>query len=205
MLGSFTEKLAYKERSSQQVVSVIKGLKANLPGLPAITALQIVSQLHSVQTKGEILQQYSSVFKGLGNLGEEFNIKLTPDAQPFALMTPCNIPLPLRPKVVQELARMESMGVISRVDGPTPWCAGMVVVPKKSGNIRICVHLKPLNESVLCEVYPRPRVDETLVQLSGAKVFTKLDANSGFCQIPLSEQSCLLTKFITPMGRFCFN
>ena len=29
------------------------------------------------------------------------------------------------------------------------WCAGRVVVPKKSGDVRICIDLKPLNESVL--------------------------------------------------------
>lgn len=97
------------------------------------------------------------------------------------------------------------MGVISRVDLPTPWCAGMVVVPKKSGNIRICVDIKPLNERVLREVHPFPKVDETLAQLMGAKAFSKLDANSGFWQIPLSERSQLLTMFITPMGRYCFN
>ena len=27
---------------------------------------------------------------------------------------------------------------------PTEWCAGMVVVPKKTGQVRICVDLKPL-------------------------------------------------------------
>ena len=78
---------------------------------------------------------------------------------------------------------MESMGVISKVDTPTPWCAGMVVVPKKLGEVRICVDLKPLNESVLREVHPIPSVDETLGKLAGATVFTKLDANSGFWQI----------------------
>ena len=45
----------------------------------------------------------------------------------------------------------------------------------------------------------------TLSQLKGTKVFTKLDANSGFWQIPLSKPSCLLTTFITPVGRYCFN
>ena len=100
---------------------------------------------------------------------------------------------------------MESMGIISKVDEPTPWCAGMVVVPKKSGAVRICVDLKPLNESVLREVHPLPKVDETLAQLTGANVFTKLDANSGFWQIPLSKSSRLLTTFITPNGRYCFN
>jgi len=95
--------------------------------------------------------------------------------------------------------------VISKVDVPTPWCVGMVVVPKKSGAVRICVDLKPLNRSVLREVHPLPKVDDTLAQLAGAKLFSKLNANSGFWQIPLSPASHLLTTFITPSGRYCFN
>ena len=50
-----------------------------------------------------------------------------------------------------------------------------------------------------------PSVDHTLAQLSNAKNFSKIDANSGFWQIELSKQSTLLTTFITPFGRFCFN
>ena len=57
---------------------------------------------------------------------------------------------------------MENLGVISPVEEPTSWCAAMVVVPKESGAVRICVNLKPLNESVLREVYPMPKVDTTL-------------------------------------------
>ena len=55
------------------------------------------------------------------------------------------------------------------------------------------------------EVHPIPKVDETLAQLAGATVFSKLDANSGFWQIPLDEESRLLTTFITSFGRYCFN
>ena len=58
---------------------------------------------------------------------------------------------------------------------------------------------------MLREVHPLPKVDETLARLTGAKVFSKLDANSGFWQIPLSKSSRLLTTFITPTGRYCFN
>ena len=100
---------------------------------------------------------------------------------------------------------MESLGVISRVDQPTPWCAGMVVVPKKNGAVRICVDLKPLNTNVQREVHPLPIVDETLAQLSGTTVFSKLDANSGFWQIPLTASSKVLTTFLTHNGRYCFN
>ena len=100
---------------------------------------------------------------------------------------------------------MEKLGVISKVDQPTLWCAGMVVVPKKSGDVRTCVDLKPLNENVLRETHPLPGVDETLAQLTGATVMSKLDVNNGFWQIPLSKDSHELTTFITPFGRYCFN
>ena len=100
---------------------------------------------------------------------------------------------------------MESLGVISRVDQPTPWCTGIVVVPKKNEDIRICVDLKPLNSNVLREVHPLLTVDETLAHLSSACAFSKLDANSGFWQIPLTASSKLLTTFLTHNGRYCFN
>ena len=78
------------------------------------------------------------------------------------------VPMSLRPKVEAELHRMTELGVISKVHGPTPWYAGMVIVPKKSGKVCIYVDLKPLNERVLREVHPLPKVDETLAKLSGA-------------------------------------
>ena len=100
---------------------------------------------------------------------------------------------------------MQSLGVISPVEEPTPWCVGMVVVPKPSGAVRICVDYHHLNESVLREVHPQPKVDATLAQLAGAMIFSKVDANCGFWQIPLSEESRSLTTFINPFGRYAFN
>ena len=100
---------------------------------------------------------------------------------------------------------MEQLGVIEKIEEPTEWCAGLVVVPKQSGKVRICVDLTKLNENVCRERHPLPAVEEVLAQLSGATVFSILDANSGFWQIPLSEESARLTTFISPFGRFCFR
>ena len=100
---------------------------------------------------------------------------------------------------------MERQGVIAKVTKLTEWCAGMVVVLKKGGRVRICVDLTKLNENVCRERHIMPAVEQTLAQLVGAKIFSKLDANSGFWQIPLSPQSHYLTTFITPFGRYCFR
>ena len=150
-------------------------------------------------------REISVLFQELGSFGDDYTITLKEGATPYALVTPRHIPIPLRTKVKDELDRMESLNVISKVEEPSPWCAGMVVVPKKTGAIRICVDLKPLNENVQHKVHPLPSVDDTLAQLAGAKIFSTLDANSGFWQVPLEQSSRLLTTFLTPYGRYCFN
>jgi len=43
-------------------------------------------------------------------------------------------------KVKDELAHIQSLGVISKVDTPTR-CAGMMVALKKDKKVRICVNL----------------------------------------------------------------
>ena len=95
-----------------------------------------------------MIYKFPSLFQGLGSFGEEYTIKLKDGAKPFAIFTPRHVPMPLRTRVKEELHKMESMQAISKVEQPTPWCAGMVVVPKKTGTIRIFVDLKPLNGNV---------------------------------------------------------
>ena len=185
---------------------MIHGLKTNLLGLLAITSLQLVCRINEIICDAQTIHaKFPSLLRGLGTLGDAYTIKLKEDAVPYSLYTPRNVAIPLRVKVKSELNRMEANGIISRVTEPTSWCAGMVVVPKKEGSVRICVDLKPLNQSVFREVHPIPKVDDTLSQLAGATVFSKIDANSGFWQIPLAKESRPLTTFITPYGRYVFN
>ena len=205
--GVFAGHFSSQGRMATGDVYVVKGLKTNLLGLPIITALHLVEKLCSTDLKDTtgIKRQFPKVFSGLGTFGDGYEIKLKDDASPYALHAPRNIPIALRARVKDELNRMEKMGVIRKISKPTEWCAGMVVVPKKSGAIRICVDLKPLNETVKREIHPIPIVDEIMAQLAGSKIFSKLDANSGFWQIPLAKPSQPLTTFVTPFGRYCFN
>ena len=83
------------------------------------------------------------LFKGLGRVENEYTIKLKAGAQPHAGNTARKIAHPQLPKVKQELERMARMGEISKIETPTEWCFHIVVVPKATGDVRIC--LDPLN------------------------------------------------------------
>ena len=137
----------------------------------------------------EVVQDFPQLLRGLGKFDSEYTIQLEEGAKPFALITPRQVPIPLMKAVKKELERMEELGVIARVTEPTDWCAGIVVVPKRNNEVRICVDLTRLNQSVKRERHQLPAVDQTLAQLAGARVFSKLDANSGFWQVPLSAES----------------
>ena len=75
---------------------------------------------------------------------------------------------------------MTKLGVITEVTESMDWCAGMVLVPKPNDQVRICVDLTKLNAKECRERHVLPSVETLLGQLSGAKYFSKLDANSGF-------------------------
>eukprot|EP00731_Ephydatia_muelleri_P022771 Em0015g354a len=175
VVGEFKGRLSYGNKTTLQSVYVVKNLKVNLLGLPAVIALALVAKVDALSTKPGVAGQFPSLFQGLGSLGEPYQIKLQPDAKPFALFTARHVPLPLRDKVKQELEKMVDLGVISKVDVPTPWCAGMVVASKKNGGIHICIDFKLLNNYVQREVHPLPKVDDVLAQLAGAKILEGLD------------------------------
>ena len=196
-----------EKKQCRQRVYVVKKLHVPLLGRPAIESLEILARVGNVTSRKTPKEKFPKLFQGLGKLEGHYHITLKPGATPYSLNTPRHVPIPLMKAVQAELNKMEKQGVITKVTEPTEWCSGMVVVPKKGGHMRICVDLTRLNENVCRERHILPAVEQTLAQLVGAKVFSKLDANSGFWQISLSlsPQSQHLTTFITPFGRYCFR
>ena len=70
---------------------VIDDLKTNLLGLPAIKALDLVSRVEAtIDSKSLIIDKFPSVFQGLGNLGEEYETRLSQE-QHLTLSSPLDM------------------------------------------------------------------------------------------------------------------
>ena len=207
-------KLSKNSQSLQEEFYVVEGLQTPLLGKMASSKLNLIQKVETISTNANkvdenyttnIIKIYPSLFKGLGELEGEYRICLIHELTPFAWTVPRKVPLPLLGKTKAELDRMLEIGVISLVHEPAQLCELMVVVPTLSGDVYICVDLTNLNEQILREVHPLPSVDYTLAKFGGSKIFSKMDANSAFWQNKLFDESHLLTPFLTPWGRFCFN
>ena len=119
VLGQFTAKLKHQNHISQQPVFIVRRLRTNLLGLPAIISLQLLYQANSVDVGGDMRREFPKAFSGLGNLGEEYHIKLKEGAVPYALYTPRNVPIPLREKVREELPHTRAYPLVCRNGGRT--------------------------------------------------------------------------------------
>ena len=136
---------------------------------------------------------------------EPVHITLNEDAQPYSLSTARRVPIPLMSKVKEELSRLQKAGVIEVISEPTDWSAPIIPVLKNNGTVRICNDYKQLNKVVKRERHVLPTLEDILHKLSGAKVFSRLDATSGFFQLPLDDESAKLTTFITPFGHYFYR
>ena len=87
----------------------------------------------------------------------------------------------------------------------SPWASPIVLVKKKDGGIHFCVDYRQLNQVTKLDVFPLPRIDDTLDLLSGAKYFTTLDLASGYCQVCVDQESQEKTAFITYSGLYEFK
>ena len=87
----------------------------------------------------------------------------------------------------------------------SPWAAPVVLVRKRDGTVRWCVDYRRLNDVTIREAYPIPRIDMCLGSLGGACVFSTLDLQSGYWQIPMDDEDREKTAFITKYGLFEYN
>ena len=136
----------------------------------------------------------------------------------FYLKSDCNIDgmhyparslsFSMKTMIEEELKRLIAAGIIYPIDNPAI-SAPIVPVVKQSGAsrpIRICgdCSLK-LNRIIDRDSYTLPHLEEILQKVNGATVYSVLDLEDAYLQIPLDTASQRLTCISTHLGHFAYT
>src|SRR5438105_15600553 len=82
------------------------------------------------------------------------------------------------------------------------WGCPAMFVDKKDQSKRLVVDYRPLNKVTVKNKYPLSDINILFDQLSGAKVFSKIDLRSGYHQIRVREEDIPKTAFSTRYGLY---
>ena len=140
-----------------------------------------------------VIERYKHLFSTVpGSTNMAFHTIETADNAPIRV-PPRRIPAHFRDEIQNQLQDMLARNII-RVSS-SPWLAPAVYVPKKNGDIRICIDYRELKKRTIKDSYPLPLPDEVQDRLAGSQIFSKLDLHSGYWQKPIREGDCLKTAF----------
>ena len=167
----------------------------------------------TTQEEAALQQAYQEMSPGLRTLTEKYHSVFDPpDKEPPPRSTKHHIrllagaapvkrrPYPLPPKKLEamrdQIKELAQHGWIE--PSVSPWGAPILFVPKKSGELRLCVDFRDLNAVTEDDSFPLPRIEVMLHRAASATIFSKLDLASGFHQIEVDGESRPLTAFRLP-------
>ena len=105
-----------------------------------------------------------------------------------------------RAKVREKIQSLLASGVIR--ESESEYASPIILIPKKNGDVRMCVDYRALNRSTVKDRYPMPLVSDQLDRLAGKCYFTTLDLAQGYHQVPMHPDSVPKTAFVTPDGHY---
>ncbi|XP_053380302.1 uncharacterized protein K02A2.6-like [Mercenaria mercenaria] len=205
LLGKFVTTVETKQKYTTAEILVTEGKSGNLLSYLTSVELQVIPEIQTLQHSkvDEICKNYNSVFTGIGKYKDkQIDLIIDSDVQPVS-QPHRRIPFHQRKQVEKELKRLEDLDIIEKVEGATDWVSPIVVTSKpksKTNEIRLCVDMRLPNTAIKRTKHIIPTLDDMIVDLNGAKVFSKLDLNQGYHQLELSESSRNVTTFTTHVG-----
>jgi hypothetical protein len=177
---------------------------------PIVTAKGVVNrakvnQLDASQgSEVPVINEFADVFREelLGMSPDrdiEFVIELKPGTAPI-YKTPYRITTAELAELKEHIKELLQKGFMH--PSSSPWGAPVIFVPKKDDTQRLCVDYHALNEVIVKNKYPLPRIDDLLDLLCGVCVFSKIDLRLGYHQLKVRECDISKTVFTSMYGLY---
>lgn len=112
------------------------------------------------------------------------------NSAPYRLAEPANRSLE------KQLAELLELGFVQ--PSQSAWAHPCLMVPKGSGDYRMCVDLRGVNAFTIKDSYALPRMDDVIDRLANSRYYAHLDLKSGYWQVKIDKASRQYTAFTTP-------
>jgi hypothetical protein len=132
----------------------------------------------------------------------QHTIPIQKNAKPFKQKLRRMNPL-LLPLIAKEVKKLFDAKIIVSLRF-SKWLENLVPIRKKSGEIRLCVDFKNLNQVSLKDNYPLLKMDHILQRVVGSQRMYVLDGFSGYNQVAIHPDDQEKTTFTTPWGTFMY-
>ncbi|XP_058811184.1 uncharacterized protein K02A2.6-like [Topomyia yanbarensis] len=199
IVGTFQAEIAIGKRQVIAEFFVVDGGQKDLLG--DFTAKQLGVLKIGIEVN-KVVDKSLAAFNKIS--GVQARIHMNPEYKP--VFQPLRrVPIPMEDAVNRKLEQLLLRDIIEVKQGPTTWVSPLVVVGKASGEPRLCLDLRRVNEAVVRERFPMPVVEEYIARLGKGKIWSKLDIREAFHQVELAPESRDITTFITSRGLFRFK
>ena len=213
VLGEVQLPVYYQGQNAKLTAFVVKGNNPALLGRDWLSKLKLdwskILAATSESVPGsvkEVLDKHASLFSdGYGTIKDfKAQIHLKENAQPkFCKARP--MPFSLKASVDEELDRLESEGIIYKVDHSV-WATPIVIVPEADKSVRVCGDYKlTVNPCIKVAQHPLPAAEEIFATLAGGTLFTKLDLAHAYQQLKLDEHAQELLTINTHRGLYRYT
>ena len=214
-------KLAHGSSCKSYPFHVVDADGPTILGLPTCTDLNLITMNFSMTShkkeykpsavqqpicnqdpvaKKEILERYGNCFEGVGCFQGGFHITVDA-AVPPAVHPPRSVLEALKEPLRKELDSLVTQGILAKVSEPTDWVSSLVCVTKSNGALRLCLDPKDLSRGIKRPHFLTLTLEDILPKLRSARYFSTLDAQSGYWNIELDQESSLCNS---PFGRYRF-
>ena len=206
LLGQVDVAVRYEDQEKVLPLVIAKGARTSLFGRSWMRSVTLNWQnIFSVKVSSidQMLKKYSSVFTGEIGLMKEFQARIElKEGAILKFHKARPVPYALKEGVEKELDRLETAGVMKKVER-SDWASPIVVVPKADGKLRLCGDYKvTINQETVDQPYPLPTAEDIFTTLAGGEHFTKIDLSNAYAQVGMEENSRKFLTINTPKGLY---